>query len=71
MAKKIQTWETEVNMELTMIDQTKIEKLFDKRLNLIFENDKAKLEYWKKIVQIDEQIKKARKGKTIKRKLKK
>ena len=62
-------WETHI----TMIDENKINKLFQKRHRLIMFLDELSLKhqieslYWrKKIVRIDTAIEKARKGKTIK-----
>ncbi len=73
-----QTWNTEVDMNITMIDQTKINKIFNKRYKLIMHLDEVKLKqqkellYWlKKIIQLDKEIEKARKGKTIRKRLKK
>ncbi len=59
-----------IDMSVTMIDQNKIEKLLTEREKIIFDMDKLKLQQMKKVVKIDEQIKKARKGKTIRKKLK-
>ncbi len=67
-----------IDMEITIIDQNKIERLFNKRLKFIVHLDKVKLEqqkeviYWlNKIMRIDQQILKAKDGKVVKKRLRK
>lgn len=70
---KNQTVEFSSDITVKTVDLRKVEELLNKRQKLIFESDKRELDFrkerlglFKKIIQLDNKIVKAREGKTVK-----
>ena len=75
--KKSTTSSWEGNINVTMIDQNKINTIVNKRHKIIMFIDELQLKHtkdlltwYRKISRLDKELEKARKGKTIKKQLK-